>query len=174
MGTIGVPTMRVKLRLRVSRTTAAFCLGFVAAVIALGVLTLRTSASPETAEVTSQTQQQPPSAEPRPVEVPQSASAARASGSGGRGGSNWMSGNASQLGADFKRSVAHQFGNGTMGQAHLAMAGLGFHCAPGANGMSCEKSLQADNCTLTWSVNIKSRGANVSGAGGEGFARQCD
>jgi len=170
--------MRLKLRLRISRTTAAFGLGFAAALVALGVLALRASASPEgqmTAEATPQTP--PPTAEPKPVDVPQTASEARASGSGGGGGGggqNWMSGNASQLGAEFKRSVAHQFGNGTMGQAHMAMAGLGFQCAPGSNGISCEKSLQADNCLLTWSVNIKSRGANVTGAGGEGFARNCN
>lgn len=107
---------------------------------------------------------------PEPVSVPMSAAGARSSGAGGQ---SWMSGDPAQLGADFKRSVSEQFGDGTLGQAHMAMAGLGFQCGFTGGKMACEKSIQADNCTLTWSVQMKASGGDVGAAGGEGFSREC-
>lgn len=108
---------------------------------------------------------------PTPVRVPSSASGARSSGNGG---STWMGGDVATLGAEFRRSVSSQFGNTSLGQAQLGMAGLGFQCAIGAGGkMSCEKVLEAGGCTLTWSVSMQTRGGQVGEAGGQGFSREC-
>lgn len=109
--------------------------------------------------------------EPMKVMVPRSGSGARSSGIGGE---SWMSGDPGRLGDGFKKAVSSQFGDGTLGQAQRAMAGMGFQCAMGRGGrLECAKTLVADNCTMTWSVRLNAVGGDVTGAGGEGFSREC-
>jgi len=162
--------MRLKLSPRARYSL--YCVGGIAA--AVGLIGLGALLAPKPATAETAVEAAPPeekAVQEEVVHVPTSAAGARSSGSGGQ---SWMTGDPAQLGADFKRSVARQFGNGTLGQAHMAMSGLGFQCAlqPGGK-MSCEKTIQADNCTLTWSVRLQSSGDNVRGAGGEGFSRDC-
>lgn len=165
------------MRLKLSRRAkySAYC--FLAAAAAVGLLALGAQLGPQasaqastTAEETAPEDQKQEEAKPEPVRVPHSASGAR---SGGMGGQSWMSGDTSRLGSDFKRAVVNQFGDGSLGQAHMAMSGLGFQCTSTGGRMECEKSMRADNCTLTWSVKLQSTGSSVRGAGGEGFSRDC-
>lgn len=111
-----------------------------------------------------------PSDEPAPVSVPSSAAGA---GSSGIGGETWASGDTGRLGAGFKRAVSSQFGNGSLGQADMAMTGLGFQCGVKSGRLDCTKSMQAGNCTMTWSVQMATHGGSVGSAGGEGFSRDC-
>jgi hypothetical protein len=159
-------------QLKVSKATlgVGVCVAGAGAIVA--VMLFGASATPGDASATQPSTPTPVQspAEPAPVSVPSTAGGARSSGIGG---ATWASGDASQLGAEFRRSVAHQFGGGSMGQARMAMAGLGFQCTGSGGKMECEKSMQADNCTLTWSVKLKGSDGAVSGAGGEGFSRNC-
>lgn len=162
--------MRVdwKLLARRARMPAA---GAAMATLLFGAYWLGGVAPAGSAEQTSAPVAETPPPAPEPLDVPSTAVGAQSSGMGGE---TWMSGDPAQLGAEFKRSVTRQFGDGTLGQAHMAMAGLGFECSVGAGGrMQCEKTIQADNCTLTWSVRMQSRGGALGGAGGEGFSREC-
>lgn len=111
-----------------------------------------------------------PSDDPAPVSVPSSAAGASSSGIGGE---TWASGDTGRLGAGFKRAVSSQFGSGTLGQADLAMTGLGFQCGLKSGRLNCTKSMQAGNCTMTWSVQMEAQGGSVGSAGGEGFSRDC-
>jgi hypothetical protein len=170
--------MRLKLSMKLSPRAkySAYCL--LAVVAAIGLLAIGAQLGPQaTAQASTTAEAAPPppahkqaQSEPEPVRVPHSASGAR---SGGMGGQSWMTGDTSRLGSDFKRAVVNQFGEGTLGQAHMAMSGLGFQCTSTGGRMECEKSMRADNCTLTWSVKLQSTGGDVRGAGGEGFSREC-
>lgn len=149
--------------------------GAVFGVLLLGAYALGASRDPNPEPLTPTVSQPEPESTPppehrEPVRVPSSASGARSSGMGGQ---TWMAGDTRQLGAEFTQSVSRQFRSGTMGQAYMAMAGMGFDCDLGGGGMSCQKKMKADNCMLTWSVRIQSSGGAVSGAGGDGFSRDC-
>lgn len=111
-----------------------------------------------------------PANEPARVSVPSSASGASSSGVGGE---TWAAGDTGRLGAGFRRAVSSQFGTGSMGQADRAMTGLGFQCSFTSGRMNCEKSMQAGNCMLKWSVQMEAHGGSVGSAGGEGFSRNC-